>query len=205
MPLAGCASLLTEANARVETRAIRVSPEDAARYTELEGERFPVGAIDPTTLSPDYVRQLVSYETKEKPGTVVIDPNGKFLYLVMEDGKAMRYGVGVGKEGYAFTGTANVARKAEWPHWTPTTDMIRRDPQRYGKWAAGVNGGWDNPLGARALYLYKDGKDTLFRIHGTNEPQTIGHAVSSGCIRMMNQDVIDLYRRVPVNSRVVVL
>jgi lipoprotein-anchoring transpeptidase ErfK/SrfK len=122
----------------------------------------------------------------------------------MENGKAMRYGVGVGREGLAFTGTAEIGRKAEWPHWTPTPDMIKREPKRYAKWAGGMDGGTDNPLGARALYLFKEGKDTLYRIHGTNEPNTIGHAVSAGCIRMMNQDVIDLYRRVPTKTKVVV-
>jgi lipoprotein-anchoring transpeptidase ErfK/SrfK len=116
----------------------------------------------------------------------------------------MRYGVGVGREGLAFTGTAEIGGKAEWPHWTPTPDMIKREPKRYAKWAGGMDGGTDNPLGARALYLFKEGKDTLYRIHGTNEPNTIGHAVSAGCIRMMNQDVIDLYRRVPTKTKVVV-
>jgi lipoprotein-anchoring transpeptidase ErfK/SrfK len=155
-------------------------------------------------LRPEYVRQLVDYNGNEAPGTIVIDPRDRFLYLVMENGKALRYGVGVGKEGLEFTGKARIGRKATWPHWTPTPNMIRREPNRYGKWAGGMEGGATNPLGARALYLHKGGKDTLFRIHGTNEPDTIGHAVSSGCIRMLNQDVIDLYSRVPVGANVVV-
>ncbi|WP_408612824.1 L,D-transpeptidase [Bradyrhizobium symbiodeficiens] len=115
------------------------------------------------------------------------------------------YGVGVGRAGMAWSGTANVAMKREWPRWTPTKDMIGREPDKYVKWARGMEGGTQNPLGARALYLFKDGKDTLYRIHGTNEPWSIGQAMSSGCIRMMNQDVIDLYRRVPSGAKVVVL
>jgi lipoprotein-anchoring transpeptidase ErfK/SrfK len=176
----------------------------AARYGKAPNEKFDVAAIDAADLRPEYVRQLVDYNGNEAPGTIVIDPRDRFLYLVMENGKALRYGVGVGKEGLEFTGKARIGRKATWPHWTPTPNMIRREPNRYGKWAGGMEGGASNPLGARALYLHKGGKDTLFRIHGTNEPDTIGHAVSSGCIRMLNQDVIDLYSRVPVGANVVV-
>ncbi|TDR84492.1 L,D-transpeptidase [Enterovirga rhinocerotis] len=207
LSVGGCLASAAPGTASVNAAApvVNVSAADVVRYGEIGGEPHPVPAVDPTTLKPDYVRQLVDYRTNEKPGTIVVDPHGKFLYLVMEGGQAMRYGVGVGKEGLAFTGTANIARKAQWPRWTPTPNMIRREPDRYGRWAGGVSGGEDNPLGARALYLHKNGKDTLYRIHGTNEPHTIGQAVSSGCIRMMNQDVIDLYRRVPAGSRVVVL
>lgn len=176
----------------------------AARYGKAPNEKFDVAAIDPADLRPKYVRQLVDYKGSEAPGTIVVDPRERFLYLVMENGKALRYGVGVGKEGLEFTGDATVGRKATWPQWTPTPNMIRREPGRYAKWASGMKGGATNPLGARALYLHKGGKDTLFRIHGTNEPDTIGHAVSSGCIRMLNQDVIDLYSRVPVGASVVV-
>lgn len=118
---------------------------------------------------------------------------------------AIRYGVGVGREGLAFAGTGTVRKKQEWPHWTPTSTMIAREPKRYAKWARGMDGGIGNPLGAQALYLFKDGKDTRYRIHGTTEPDSIGKAVSSGCIRMMNQDVIDLYSRVPLGTKVVVL
>ena len=176
----------------------------AARYGKAPNEKFDVAAIDAADLRPEYVRQLVDYMGNEAPGTIVIDPRDRFLYLVRENGKALRYGVGVGKEGLEFTGKARIGRKATWPHWTPTPNMIRREPDRYAKWASGMDGGAANPLGARALYLHKNGKDTLFRIHGTNEPDTIGHAVSSGCIRMLNQDVIDLYSRVPVAAHVIV-
>lgn len=154
--------------------------------------------------TPDTMRQLVDYSTTEPPGSIVVDTKQRFVYLVQEGGKAIRYGVGVGREGMEFTGSALVGTKREWPRWTPTPNMIRREPEKYAQWAKGMNGGPENPLGARALYLFKDGKDTLFRIHGTNEPESIGHAVSSGCIRMMNEDIIDLYRRVPAGSRVVV-
>ncbi|MBA1154605.1 L,D-transpeptidase [Vibrio parahaemolyticus] len=182
-----------------------VDPVTAERYAAVTTDKHPVPGVDPATLKPRNVRQLVDYSTTEKPGTIVVDTNARFIYLVQEGGKALRYGVGVGKEGLEFKGTATVNHKAQWPRWTPTPDMIRREPARYKKWAGGMDGGTDNPLGARALYLFKDGKDTLYRIHGTNEPETIGQAISSGCIRMMNQDVIDLYSRVPAGSKVVVL
>ncbi|MBB3900964.1 lipoprotein-anchoring transpeptidase ErfK/SrfK [Methylobacterium brachythecii] len=183
----------------------RFGPDVLRRYAALTDEPFPVAAIEDRDLKPDYVRRVVDYPTREQPGTLVVDPNNRYLYLVMEGGQAMRYGVGVGKAGLEFTGTATVGRKANWPRWTPTPDMLRREPERNGKWAGGMPGGAGNPLGARALYLFKDGNDTLYRIHGTTEPWSIGEAVSSGCIRMLNQDVIDLHRRVPVGTRVVVL
>ncbi|CAX22374.1 putative L,D-transpeptidase catalytic domain (YkuD) [Methylorubrum extorquens DM4] len=183
----------------------QIAPDALRRYAAVPDEPFPVEAVDPRNLKARNLRRLVDYPTKELPGTLVVDPHGRFLYLVMEGGKAMRYGVGVGKAGFEFTGEATVARKASWPRWTPTPDMIRRDPTRNGRWAGGMPGGDRNPLGARALYLFKDGKDTLYRIHGTTEPWSIGEAVSSGCIRMLNQDVIDLHRRVPTGTKVVVL
>ncbi|BCM83752.1 hypothetical protein mvi_22130 [Methylobacterium indicum] len=183
----------------------QVPPDVSRRYAAITDEPFPVEAVDPHDLKARNVRQVVAYPTREPPGTLVVDPQRRFLYLVMEGGKAMRYGVGVGKAGFEFTGEATVARKASWPRWTPTPDMLRRDPERNGRWAGGMPGGARNPLGARALYLFKDGKDTLYRIHGTTEPWSIGEAVSSGCIRMLNQDVIDLHRRVPTGTRVVVL
>ncbi|WP_425452591.1 L,D-transpeptidase [Methylobacterium radiodurans] len=183
----------------------QIAPEVLRRYAAVTDEPFPVEAVDPRDLKARNVRQLVDYTSKEPPGTLVVDPYKRFLYLVMEGGKAMRYGVGVGRAGFEFTGEATVALKASWPRWTPTPDMLRRDPERNGRWAGGMPGGDRNPLGARALYLFKDGKDTLYRIHGTTEPWSIGEAVSSGCIRMLNQDVIDLHRRVPTGTRVVVL
>ena len=182
----------------------RLSPTDAARYGALDDGGFHIPGVAPDDLAPRNVRQLVRDPTGQQPGTLVVDPKNRYLYLVQENGKALRYGVGVGKAGLEFSGTAAVGYKREWPSWRPTDTMIAREPERYRPWSGGMAGGAQNPLGARALYLFKDGKDTLYRIHGTNEPWTIGEAVSSGCIRMMNQDVIDLYRRVPDGAKVVV-
>jgi len=182
-----------------------VNPDPVQRYAVPSGEKFEVDAVDLSEMDPKNLRQLVDYRTTQPPGTVVVDPHKRFLYLVMENGKALRYGVGVGKPGLEFSGTATIQDKKEWPHWTPTQDMMRREPDRYQPWAKGMGGGAKNPLGARALYLFKDGKDTLYRIHGTTEPSSIGKAVSSGCIRMLNQDVIDLYNRVPKGAKVVVM
>jgi len=155
-------------------------------------------------VDPKYLPATVDYETQHEPGTIVIDTGDKFLYLVQEDGKAKRYGVGVGREGFGWTGMTTVGRKAEWPSWTPPKEMIRRQPW-LAKYARGMPGGPNNPLGARALYLYEEEKDTLFRIHGSNEPWTIGQNVSSGCFRMRNEDVTELYEQVPVGAKVVVL
>ncbi|RFC64542.1 L,D-transpeptidase [Fulvimarina endophytica] len=174
------------------------------RYDAFFDDGRTLPAIPARYLTEENTRQLVAYDGPEQPGTIVVDPGAHFLYLVMEDGQAMRYRVGVGKAGYAFQGEATVARKAAWPRWTPTSNMIEREPERYGPHAGGLEGGLGNPLGARALYLYKNGRDTLYRIHGTNDPSSIGNSVSAGCIRMFNQDVIDLERRVPNGSRVVV-
>ncbi|TCT34728.1 L,D-transpeptidase [Martelella mediterranea] len=176
-----------------------------ARYDAVTDEPFAVPAVNLRQFEPEYRRQIVDDPTGETPGTLVVDPQNRYLYLVMEDGKAMRYGVGVGRAGMEWSGTANVAYKREWPTWTPTQNMIKRDPETYQKWAGGMEAGPMNPLGARALYLFEGGKDTLYRIHGTNEPWSIGQAMSSGCIRMMNQDIMDLYQRVPDGAKVVVL
>jgi lipoprotein-anchoring transpeptidase ErfK/SrfK len=153
------------------------------------------------SIDRKYLPQVVDYVTEEKPGTIVIDTGRRFLYVVLEDGKAQRYGVGVGREGFGWTGRVHVGRKAEWPTWTPPAEMRRRQPYL----PVSMAGGPDNPLGARALYLYDGGRDTLFRIHGSNQPWTIGQAVSSGCIRMRNEDVIELYNRTGIGTTVVVL
>ena len=153
---------------------------------------------------PRYRRQFVKYETSEPAGTIVVDPDQRFLYLVMGAGEALRYGVAVGREGSNWSGRATIRRKAEWPTWTPTKWMIQRDP-KLARWSRGMPGGPRNPLGARALYLYQGDRDTLYRIHGTNEPWSIGRAVSSGCIRLVNDDIIDLYVRVPLGTSVLVL
>ena len=153
----------------------------------------------------DYRRYQVDYATTEAPGTVIVDASSHFLYFVLGNGKAIRYGVATGSEAAGWTGEAKIGRKAEWPHWMPPSDMLERWPHLKPTAAAGgLSGGPDNPLGARALYLYQNGRDTLYRIHGTNEPETIGHDVSSGCIRMLNLDVIDLYSRGAVGAKVIV-
>ena len=182
-----------------------VDPAYMAMYAALPDEPFPVPAVDASQVEPHYLRQVVAFDGQEEPGSVVVDPARRFLYLVRENGEALRYGCGVGKAGFDYQGSAIIGRKARWPRWTPTPNMVRLDPERYGPYSAGLEGGLENPLGARALYLYRNGRDTLYRIHGTNEPWTIGHSVSSGCIRLFNQDIVDLYRRVPEGARVVVL
>ena len=182
-----------------------ISPQYLAMYAAAENEPYPVAAVDLSEINPDFLRREVAFDTREHPGTIVVDPNARYAYLVLPQGRALRYGVGVGKEeAFNFQGEAIIARKAEWPRWTPTPNMIRREPERYGPYAGGMSGGPDNPLGARALYLYRNGRDTFYRLHGTNDPSSIGTMVSSGCVRLLNQDIIDLHRRVPVNTKVVV-
>jgi lipoprotein-anchoring transpeptidase ErfK/SrfK len=156
-------------------------------------------------IDGNYQRYLIDDPTGQAPGTVVVDTKRNFLYLVQPNHKAIRYGVATGAEAYGWTGTATVGRKAEWPRWMPPPDMVKRWPYLQPTVdAGGLPGGPDNPLGARALYLYDHGKDTLYRIHGTNEPELIGTGVSSGCIRMTDIDAIDLYNRVPLGAKVVV-
>ena len=168
---------------------------------------FPAQAArkhKPFKLADKYKPQTVNYRGYSK-GTIVVDPRNHFLYLILGSGKARRYGVGVGKAGRTFKGTAVIKRKVKWPSWTPTANMIRREPGKYAKFAKGVPGGPKNPLGARALYLYKGNRDTYYRIHGTTQPSSIGRSVSNGCIRMINEHAIDLYERVPKGTKVVVL
>ena len=148
--------------------------------------------------------QMVKFRTAEKPGTIIIDGNQHFLYLVQPGHQAIRYGIGVGRDGFGWAGIVRVGRTAEWPTWTPPAEMVARDPNA-AKWAGGQPGGPDNPLGARALYLYEGDQDTIYRIHGTPEPWTIGLDVSSGCIRMNNDDITDLHSRIQVGAKVIVL
>jgi lipoprotein-anchoring transpeptidase ErfK/SrfK len=148
--------------------------------------------------------EIVRFRSLEKPGTVIVNTQKRVLYYVLGPEIAIRYGVAVGKEGYDWSGIAKVGRKQKWPTWTPPGSMIKRKPE-LAKWAAGMPGGPENPLGARAIYLYENGRDTLFRIHGTNEPDSIGSAASSGCIRMLNREVIDLYNGVTIGAKVIVI
>ena len=186
-------------------------PIDYARaYGPATGEPFPVAAINYKKFNQTYLRQEVDFRTNEPPGTIVVDPRARFLYLVLPGGRARRYGVGVGKQGFAWSGTATINSKQAWPDWYPPKEMIARRPDLAGQVdklqsGLGVPGGARNPLGARAMYLWQNNKDTLFRIHGTLEPHSIGQSVSSGCIRMINQDAIDLFNRVEVGTKVVVL
>jgi len=150
-------------------------------------------------------KQIISYRTKEKPGTIIISTRKRKLYFVLANNKAIEYGVGVGRRGFTWSGRANIARKAKWPAWHPPKEMIERERKKYGRTLPSrMEGGPSNPLGARALYLYKGGKDTLYRIHGTNAPASIGTAQSSGCIRMLNKEVIDLHNRVKIGAKVIV-
>ena len=160
-----------------------------------------IAPVQPRAIDPAYLPAVVDYATDQKPGTIVIDTRSRYLYLVQAGGKAQRYGVGVGRDGFGWSGTVTVGRKAEWPTWTPPAAMRQRQPYL----PVSMPGGPDNPLGARALYLHRNGRDTLFRIHGSNEPWTIGQAVSSGCFRMRNEDVIALYNQVGIGTKVVVL
>lgn len=185
-------------------------PSAAGMYAEMRDGAFTVPAIKAGQLAPAYQRKSVAYATKEAPGTIVIDPANRYLYHVEEGGRATRYGVGVGREGFAWSGEATIKSKQEWPDWYPPKEMIERRPELKQEVVQlqsglGMHGGPSNPLGARAMYLWQGDKDTLFRIHGTNEPSSIGQNKSSGCIRMVNQDVIDLYQKVQPGARVVVM
>jgi lipoprotein-anchoring transpeptidase ErfK/SrfK len=186
-------------------------PDYEAMYGPITtNERFPIARAPLDRINPEFLRRQVDYSTPEPVGTIVVDPRARYLYLVQERGRAMRYGVGVGREGFSWSGDATINSKQEWPDWYPPQEMIERQPEIRAQLSElrsgmGVAGGLRNPLGARALYLWQNGRDTLYRIHGTTEPWTIGRNVSSGCIRMINQDAVDLYNRVPVGTRVVVL
>ncbi|HEY6834169.1 MAG TPA: L,D-transpeptidase [Pseudolabrys sp.] len=177
-----------------------MEPASEANLTLRDKKLLAAAPYEKASIPEPYKRHIVEYQRKEMPGTIVIDSDNKFLYYVLADGKAIRYGVTVGEEALAWSGVAKVERKAEWPTWTPTAEIKKRmDVPNF------VSGGPQNPMGARAMYLYEGNKDTLYRIHGTNQPEYIGQAISSGCIRMTNEDVIDLYTRVKMGTVVVVL
>jgi lipoprotein-anchoring transpeptidase ErfK/SrfK len=169
-------------------------------------------AAPPPTLQADpaFARKVVAYPSPEPPGTIIVDPGAHFLYLVQPGGQAIRYGVGVGAEGFGWSGIATIHSKQEWPDWYPPAEMLERKPELKPHMVQlqsglGMPGGPDNPIGARAMYLWQGNKDTLYRIHGTNDPTTIGTNVSSGCIRLTNEDIVDLYNRTPVGTKVIVL
>jgi lipoprotein-anchoring transpeptidase ErfK/SrfK len=177
-----------------------IQPASEANFTARDKKLLAAAPYEKATIPEPYKRHIVSYHRKEEPGTIVIDSDARYLYYVLPGGKAIRYGVSVGEEAMAWSGVAKVGRKTEWPSWTPTaSERARLDVPAY------VGPGPQNPMGARAMYLFNGKKDTLYRIHGTNQPEYIGQAISSGCIRMTNEDVIDLYKRVKPGTVVVVL
>ena len=204
---------MTQLNGPVRARVVRrVARQPVVQYRQARrkglfdaqpAQHVAYRAEKPAAaqLDPKFLPQTVDYETRYKPGTIVIDTNNRFLYLVLDGGKARRYGVGVGKPGFEWAGEHKITRKAEWPDWHPPKEMIEREAAKGHFLPASMDGGEANPLGARAMYL----GSTLYRIHGTNAPWTIGFGVSSGCIRMRNQDVVDLYERVKVGTRVIVI
>lgn len=207
LAVSGCTSVQPTVQPTVQqpSRA-PVSAYYKSMYGALPQERFPIPAVKLEKVPEKFYRQQVDYQTPERVGTIVVDTSRFFLYLVQEGGKAMRYGVGLGRAGFEWSGRARVGWKQEWPKWTPPDEMIARQPE-LARWSAANGGmppGLDNPLGARALYVFQGNVDTLYRIHGSPEYWTIGKAVSSGCVRMMNQDVINLYGRVPTGSPIVV-
>ena len=198
----------------VSSLAAEASAETVRRYNYATFSWEEVDANAPAARqrqilarkpAAEFMRRQVRIQTDERPGTVIVDSSRRYLYFVEGNGMATRYGVGVGKEGFGWSGTMKVGRKAEWPGWTPPAAMVRRERAKGRELPAYMKGGPGNPLGARAMYLFRGGRDSMFRIHGTNQPWTIGQMMSSGCIRMMNEDVEHLYSRVPVGSKVVVI
>ncbi|NND49641.1 MAG: L,D-transpeptidase [Rhizobiales bacterium] len=177
------------------------SARSNSRYAPAATPQVRQASLQPAANEEYLHRKIVASTFNYQPGTVIIDTQDRFLYLLMENGQALRYGVGVGRQGFEWSGTATIERKAEWPAWVPPKEMREREPWLPER----MEGGVENPLGARALYLFEGNKDTLYRIHGTNQPETIGLALSSGCIRMLNDDVMDLYQRVPKGTKVVVI
>jgi lipoprotein-anchoring transpeptidase ErfK/SrfK len=178
-----------------------LAPPLTANMTARDRQLLAHPPYAQASIPEQFQRHVVEYTRREAPGTILVDTDARYLYYVMPGGKAIRYGVAVGEEAMAFSGVASVGRMSEWPDWIPTPDI----QARLGPYPSRVPGGPANPLGARALYLYAGNKDTLYRIHGTNQPEYIGRAISSGCIRMTNEDVIDLYDRVRQGTTVIVL
>jgi lipoprotein-anchoring transpeptidase ErfK/SrfK len=178
--------------------------EATALYGPVPDKKFAIPAVDVAKIDPKYYRRTVRYETQEAPGTIIVDPGKYYVYRIEGDGNATRYGANVGREGFLWSGDAYVGRKAEWPVWTPPKEMIQRQPEAR-KYAGGMPGGLENPLGARTLYLYQNGKYTLYTIYSTSDPETIGTNLTSGCTGLLTQDMMDLYSRTSVNTKVIVL
>ena len=210
LALSGCSTLIDpQSQARIANR--RAQERSWAYYRELYGpvtdEPYPIAAVNLEVVKPQYFRRPVRNETGYPPGTLVVNTQTFYLYWTQDDGNAMRYGVGLGRAGFSWSGEGVIQYKRQWPTWTPPQEMIERHPEleKYSADNGGQPPGIDNPLGARALYIFQNGKDTLYRVHGSPEAASIGRAVSSGCVRLLNQDVIDLYQRVPDGSRIVVV
>lgn len=177
------------------------APVVPLEYQSVQDVDFVIPAVEPLHLfEGQNQRTEIAYNGDEEPGSIVVDTFARKLYYVTEPGRAIRYAIAVGREGLSFRGTGYIGRKAEWPNWQPTANMVRTRPDLYAEYAAGLPGGLDNPLGARAMYLYRNGRDTMFRIHGTIDNASIGRATSAGCIRLFNQDAIDLYNRIETGA-----
>ncbi|WP_306259352.1 L,D-transpeptidase [Pararhizobium sp. IMCC21322] len=207
LAVSGCTTSNVRVANPVSPRKMAIPQSYVAAYGPMPQERFPVPAVDLNKVPEKFWRRQVAFETTYPVGTIIVNTNTFFLHLVQEQGTAMRYGVGLGRAGFAWSGEGRIAWKQEWPKWTPPAEMIAREPELE-KWSAANGGmppGLSNPLGARALYIFQGNVDTLYRIHGTAEFWSIGKAVSSGCVRLMNQDVIDLYDRVPERSTLIVI
>lgn len=177
-----------------------VVPPPVPGYEEVDDIDFRIPAVDPAYLTGTNRRVEVAYTGPDGPGSIVVDPYARRLYYVTGPLRAWRYGIAVGRAGLGFTGTGTINRKERWPSWTPTANMVRTFPEMYAAYAGGLPGGLSNPLGSRALYLYRGGRDTYYRIHGTNEQSSIGRATSAGCIRLFNQDIIHLFNQVPLGT-----
>ena len=173
-------------------------------YGPAPDEKFPIPPVDVSKIDRKYFRQTVAYASDEAPGTIIVDPAHFYVYRIEGDGNATRYGANVGRQGFLWSGEAYVGRKAEWPIWTPPREMIQRQPEA-AKYAGGMAPGLENPLGARTLYLYQNGVYTLYTIYSTSDPETIGTNLTSGCTGLLSQDMIDLYSRTPVKTKVIVL
>lgn len=203
--LAGSAAGLGAAGLAGCVSSDDLSRAEAAKfYAAAPYEKFPIPAVDLSKIDPKYYRRIVRYDTKEAPGTIIVDPGNYYVYRIEGDGYATRYGANVARPGFRWSGEVYVGRKAEWPTWTPPKEMIARQPEAR-KYAGGMPGGLDNPLGARVLYLYKNGVYTVYTIYSTSDPETIGTAITSGCTGLLSQDMIDLYSRTPVKTKVVML
>jgi lipoprotein-anchoring transpeptidase ErfK/SrfK len=202
-PSAGAQEMTASYDDAREQQAYYGGQDQEANYAAQDPQAY-YGDPEDARLAREYpttTREIVQDPTNERPGTITVDTNNRYLYLSLPNGQAVRYGVGVGRQGFTWKGRTHIGRKEAWPDWTPPTAMLKRRPDLPRHMA----GGEDNPLGARAMYLFSGNRDTMFRIHGSNEPWTIGQAVSSGCIRMLNNDVTDLFNRVKVGATVVVL